>query len=140
MCFTVRSPSDLFYSAWMGWFPVLFNTTEFIAELHRRSHPEMDSEAALEEGTRLGSRALFYSSILSLIANVLLPFFVAEAGSRKKMQQALAASPPSVWWVRWFNKLKVHLASLWAASHLIFAICMLATLYVLFIFALLRAE
>lgn len=87
----------------------------------------MDSEAALEQGTRLGSRAMFYSAILSLIANVLLPFFVAESGSRKRMQQSLAAAPSSIW-VRWFNKLKVHLTSLWAASHLIFAVCMVATL------------
>ncbi len=116
-----------FVSAWAGWFPVLFNTTEFIAELHRRSHPELNPEIALEEGTRLGSRALFYSAILSLIANVALPFFVAEAASRKDMQARLLSGPQSIW-MRWFEKLKIHLAPLWAASHLLFAICMTATL------------
>jgi solute carrier family 45, member 1/2/4 len=114
-------------SAWLGWFPVLFNTTEFIAELHKRSHPEIDAEMALEEGTRLGSRAMFYNAILSLIASILLPFFVAEAGSRRRMQETLVASSSNIW-VSWFNKLKVHLAALWAASHFVFAVCMMATL------------
>ncbi|KAI0694137.1 major facilitator superfamily domain-containing protein [Cytidiella melzeri] len=116
------------FFAWLGWFPLLFNTTEFIAELHRRSHPEMDVEAALAEGTRLGSRAMFYNAILSLIASIILPFFVAESGSRRRMQERLSSAPPSLW-VRGFRKLKVNLASLWAASHLIFAACMFATFF-----------
>ncbi|KAJ3559646.1 hypothetical protein NM688_g217 [Phlebia brevispora] len=116
------------FFAWVGWFPVLFNTTEFIAELHRRAHPDADSNVVFEEGTRLGSRAMFYSSILSLVANIIMPFFVAEAASRKHMQDRLSAKPKSIW-VRWFNKLKVHLASLWAASHLLFAVCMFATFF-----------
>lgn len=72
---------------------------------------------------------MFYNALLSLLANVMLPFFVSEAGSRKSMQDKLAMSAQSIW-VRWFDKLKIHLASLWAASHLIFAICMGATLWV----------
>lgn len=87
----------------------------------------MDVEAALEEGTRLGSRAMFYSSILTLVANIVMPFFIAEAISRKHMQERLSTVPKSIW-VRLFNKLKIHLASLWAVSHLIFSICMFATL------------
>ncbi|KAI0340319.1 MFS general substrate transporter [Trametopsis cervina] len=116
------------FFAWIGWFPLLFNTTEFIAELHKRAHPELDAEVAFDEGTRLGSRAMFYNSLLSLLASILLPFFVAEAGSRRQLQQTLAAAPPNRW-IRWFNKLKVHLTSLWAASHLLFAVCMMATFF-----------
>lgn len=114
-------------SAWIGWFPLLFNTTEFIAELHRRSHPELSTEVAMAEGTRLGSRAMFYNAVLSLAANVVMPLFVAEAKSRKSVQDKLAMAPQTMW-VRWFNKLKVHLTSLWAVSHLLVAICMAATL------------
>lgn len=106
---------------------MLFNTTEFIAELHRRAHPDMAPDAAMEEGTRLGSRAMFYNALLSLAANLVMPFFVAEAKSRQRVQDRIAMSGQKVW-VRWFNKLKVPLASLWAASHLLFAICMAATL------------
>lgn len=124
----IRQICFIQFFAWIGWFPLLFNTTEFIAELYRRSNPNVDAETAAAEGTRLGSRAMFYNALLSLLANVLLPFFVAEAGSRKSMQDKLAMSAQSIW-VRWFNKLKIHLASLWAASHLIFAICMGATFF-----------
>jgi solute carrier family 45, member 1/2/4 len=82
----------------------------------------MDPEAAMEEGTRLGSRAMFFNAILSLVANIVLPFFVAEAQHTHK--DMFAASR----WTNLFNKLKVHLGALWAASHLLFAICMGATL------------
>ncbi|KAI0088334.1 major facilitator superfamily domain-containing protein [Irpex rosettiformis] len=127
-------PSTIFqicliqFFAWLGWFPLLFNTTEFIAELYKRAHPELTAEIALEEGARLGSRAMFYNAILSLVASIFLPFFVAEATSRRSMQETLSTVPPNIW-IRWFNKLKVHLASLWAASHMIFAVCMLATFF-----------
>ncbi|EKM56768.1 uncharacterized protein PHACADRAFT_254080 [Phanerochaete carnosa HHB-10118-sp] len=124
----IRQICIIQFFAWIGWFPLLFNTTEFIAELHRRSHPNMDYDAAMEEGTRLGSRAMFYNSILALTANLFMPFFVAEAKSRLRMQNKFKMAGQSVW-VRWFNKLKMHLASLWAASHLLFAICMLATFF-----------
>ena len=74
---------------------------------------------------------MFYNAILSLIASIFLPFFVAEANSRRKMQETLLAAPPNIL-IRCFNKLKVHLASLWAASHMLFAVCMFATLFVSF--------
>ena len=75
---------------------------------------------------------MFYNAILSLIASIFLPFFVAEANSRRKMQETLLAAPPNIL-IRCFNKLKVHLASLWAASHMLFAVCMFATLFVFFL-------
>ncbi|KIP03126.1 hypothetical protein PHLGIDRAFT_111240 [Phlebiopsis gigantea 11061_1 CR5-6] len=124
----IRQICIIQFFAWIGWFPLLFNTTEFIAELHRRSHPELAPEAAMEEGTRLGSRAMFYNAILSLVASIVLPLFAAETKSRRTLRNTLATAPQSVW-VRWFNRLKIHLASLWAASHLLFAVCMAATFF-----------
>lgn len=116
----------------MGWFPLLFNTTEFISELYRHSlnitSESPNFEEVMAEGSRIGSRAMFYNAILSLIANIILPFFVSESGSRKRMQNAIALGVSKPWWVRLFEKMKVHLATLWAISHLVFAICMMATL------------
>ncbi|KAF7792216.1 hypothetical protein EIP86_003250 [Pleurotus ostreatoroseus] len=57
----------------------------------------MDSALAFEEGTRLGSRAMFYSSLVTLIANIATPFFVAEVISRRHMQQKLSTVGKSVW-------------------------------------------
>ncbi|TCD69764.1 hypothetical protein EIP91_006300 [Steccherinum ochraceum] len=114
------------------WFPVLFNTTEFIAELHKRSvaaDTSLSPEEIMEEGARLGSRAMFFNAVLSLIANVLLPLFVSEAGSRRRLENALGSGMARAWWVRLYDRIKVHLGTLWAASHLLFAICMGATFF-----------
>ena len=80
-----------------------------------------------EEATRLGSRALFYSSILSLIASFVLPAFVAEAAGHPSQNQSLS------WWQQVFRvprRIQVHLVTMWAASQLVFAGCMFATLCV----------
>ena len=120
--------SDI-HSSWIGWFPVLFYTSAFIGDLHKQGStlppddPELDAES-----TRLGTRALFYSSLLSFAGNVLLPFIVAEsARSRRLLERKLAQARKSAW-ARVYDRLKVHLATLWATSHLVFAICMFATL------------
>lgn len=117
-------------SAWIGWFPVLFYTTVYIGELHKRSQPppSPSSAAALEaEATRLGSRALLYSSLVSLVGNIVLPFFVKEAGSSARDgADGLKGVMSRMGW--WKGRWKVHLASLWTASHLVFALCMGATL------------
>ncbi|KAJ2914560.1 hypothetical protein MD484_g5815, partial [Candolleomyces efflorescens] len=119
------------FFAWIAWFPVLFYSTLYVGDLHKRVSllPSTDEErASLDaEATRLGSRALFYSSLLALLANFLLPFFVTEAKSAKEDEST------SGFWKQICNVpavLQVHLATLWAASHLIFAGCMFATFFV----------
>jgi solute carrier family 45 protein 1/2/4 len=80
-----------------------------------------------DEATRLGSRALFYSSLLSLIVSVVLPSFVSEAAGNPPQNQSLS------WWQRACRVprgLQVNLVTMWAASHLLFAGCMFATLCV----------
>lgn len=106
---------------------MLFYTTEFIAELHKRAHeatpqddPDLNAEA-----TRLGSRALLYNSILSLACNMLLPFFVSEATkSRAALERKLNKSR----FMMIYDRIKIHLATLWAVSHIVFAVCMAASL------------
>jgi len=113
----------------MGWFPVLFYATVYVGELHKRASPVPDptdavAVRALEaEARRLGSRALLYSSLLSLATSVILPFFVIEA---RKRQPAL--NPP-VANQSWIEQFQVQLGSLWVVSHLIFALCMFATFF-----------
>ena len=126
----VYQPTSNTPSAWLGWFPVLFYTTVYIGELHKRSQPppSPSSSVALEaEATRLGSRALLYSSLVSLASNIVLPFFVKEAGSGvQEGVDGLKSAMNRIGW--WKRRWKVHLASLWTASHLVFALCMGATL------------
>ena len=113
----------------MGWFPVLFYTTAFIGDLHKASSDLPPSDPDLDaEATRLGTRALFYSAILSFAGNIFLPFIVADsARSRRLLERKLAQARRSIW-LQFYDRLKISLAALWAGSHFLFAISMFATL------------
>ncbi|KAI0943211.1 hypothetical protein AcW1_002427 [Taiwanofungus camphoratus] len=131
----IRQICTIQFFAWLGWFPVLFYTSAFIGDLHKRTSPLPPSDPALDaEATRLGSRALFYSSILSLAANLVLPFFVREAaGSQRLLQSKLGSAGTGKGrgsaWLRRLGRAKVSLAALWAVSHAVFAVCMGATFF-----------
>lgn len=125
------------FFAWIGWFPFIFYTTTYIGYLHESSSPiynSLQSSAeelaeVAEEGVRLGTRAMLCNAILSLISNIVLPYFVdgnseddpATSGGRGESRRSRMMPRP--WW-------KINLASLWALSHLVFACCMGATLFV----------
>ena len=115
-------------SAWLGWFPVLFYTTVYVGDLHKNSSPipqNRDAAIALDaESTRLGTRALLYSALVCLAANIIMPAFVAPQHARH------TSSPLQPKHKTWLERAQMHLASLWALSHFIFALCMAATLYV----------
>ncbi|KAF8896631.1 hypothetical protein BD779DRAFT_1727678 [Infundibulicybe gibba] len=114
-------------NAWLGWFPVLFYSTIYVGDFHKRASPNPPSPELDAEATRLGSRALFYSSLIALFANLALPLFVSEASRKGKGHRQAG----DAWWERFVvpDGLKVHMASLWAVSHLVFAGCMFATLF-----------
>ncbi|KAL0581668.1 hypothetical protein V5O48_000370 [Marasmius crinis-equi] len=95
-----------FFIAWLGWFPILFYTSVYVGDLNKRAFyatttviPPPGSPAteitpetlsSLDtESSRLGSRALFYSSLITLFVNFALPYFVTEAStnSRKRKQR-----------------------------------------------------
>ncbi|KAF8497455.1 MFS general substrate transporter [Russula emetica] len=111
------------FFAWSAWFPILFFTTLYVSDLYKRSLPSSAFEGNMEdieaEGTRLGSRAQLLLSLLALATNFLAPLFVRNGTSSSN---PMHMSPPKPWWQR-----KVHLATLWAVSHLVFAFCMFGT-------------
>jgi solute carrier family 45 protein 1/2/4 len=151
-------------SASLGWFPILFYTTIYVGDLYKNTvlaastSPLSDqSRAALDaEATRFGSRALFYSSLVSLLCITVLPYFVSEAAdeessSRRGNPDATRLSSDaadggdtyshfernSARWRVLFKRLvslrvprrmQVHLGSLWTLSHLVVAGCMFGTL------------
>ena len=119
-------------SAWIAWFPVLFYSTIFIGDLYKQSSPaattDEDQTFMDAEATRLGSRALFYSALLALFINVVLPAFVSESA---KSSTVVGTEGDDSWWDRICRvpkRLQVHLATIWAVSHFVFAVCMFATL------------
>ena len=84
-----------------------------------------DATIALDaEATRLGTRALLCNALVSLVANIIMPYFVASQHARHP------ASPLQPRPKTWLERVQIPLASLWALSHFLFAFCMLATLYV----------
>lgn len=113
------------FFAWLGWFPILFYTTVYIGELHKRASPtptDDDAAAALDaEGTRLGTRAMLCNAVVALVTTFVMPLFVLRDEDRRRGLLAPAKG--------WSNRRKMHLATLWAASHLLFALCMAATLF-----------
>ena len=110
---------------------MLFYSTIYVGDLYKRSLPPAttDEQQTIidEEATRLGSRALFYAALFSLIASLVLPVFVAEATVHPSQNQQSS---------RWNRVcrlprgMQIHLVTLWATSQLVFAGCMFATLCV----------
>ncbi|WPH00729.1 Hypothetical protein R9X50_00355900 [Acrodontium crateriforme] len=71
--------------AWLGWFPFLFYTTTYIAEIYidslSQANPNMtldEIDKAWEKGTRVGTFALLMFALVTFMTSVLLPFFVAK--------------------------------------------------------------
>lgn len=126
-------------SSWLAWFPLLFYTTMYIGDLHKRAfyanlgpNSPKPSEADLAtlnaEATRLGSRALFYSSIVTLAGNLLLPFFISKRLASEPFDNLRPTRPstPAAWHIP--NFLRLSLASLWAVGQAVYTACMLGTL------------
>ncbi|KAF7978571.1 hypothetical protein HWV62_45505 [Athelia sp. TMB] len=70
-------------SAWLGWFPILFYTTVYVGDIYKRNVPAtVARDDALDaEATRLGSRALLCSAIVTLAGNLVLPFCISAKPS-----------------------------------------------------------
>ncbi|KAG6036705.1 hypothetical protein E4U40_000365 [Claviceps sp. LM458 group G5] len=72
------------FFAWVGFFPLLFYTSSYIGEIYAQpfleKNPNMkpdELDALYEKATRIGTFALLVNSIVSLVTNVFLPFFIA---------------------------------------------------------------
>ena len=82
----IKAVCQVQFMAWIGWFPFLFYTTTFIAEIYVdpliRENPQMtESEiaSAWEKGTRIGTFALEIFAITNFAATIILPLIVAKS-------------------------------------------------------------
>ena len=82
----IRAVCWVQFFAWIGWFPFLFYTTTYISEIYASprfaANPHMTDEEIDEvwdEGTRVGTGALFISAVTSFTAIVVLPVIVASS-------------------------------------------------------------
>jgi solute carrier family 45 protein 1/2/4 len=119
----IRTICFIQFFAALGWFPILFYTTLYVSDLYKRSLPPSAFDGNIEdidaEGARLGSRAQLFAAFLALFTNAVCPLIFDSSSSSSPAH----AGPPKRWW-----RPKIHLATLWAISHLIFASCMFGTL------------
>lgn len=72
------------FCAWAGFFPLLFYTSSYIGEIYvepyLQENPHMtpaELDKLYEQATRIGTFALLINSIVSLLTNLFMPFFIA---------------------------------------------------------------
>lgn len=111
--------------SWIGWFPFLFYSTTWVAEIHSRfanDSSDGSSDDSVGDSTRAGSFSLLLYSIVSLMASFVLPFLVSSNESTR----------PKFSWKQLFQIPFVFLTvpKLWTISHFIFASSMLSTWFV----------
>ncbi|KAI9266917.1 major facilitator superfamily domain-containing protein [Phascolomyces articulosus] len=73
----VQSLCNTQFFAWMGWFPFLFYSTQWVSDIYFSTHPS-DDDRNWAEGTRAGSFALLCYSVCSVIAGVVIPAIAAK--------------------------------------------------------------
>ncbi|CAE6515646.1 unnamed protein product [Rhizoctonia solani] len=138
----VKSVCAIQFFSWMGWFPAMFFGTVwigdiFITETLRLGDPRSATDPALRaEGTRAGSRAMFYGALLTLVTSILLPYFVKDPdpgargmeslslGAEEESGTVRSAGRPSKF------KFTIGLSLCWQLAHLMFGSLLLSTGFV----------
>ncbi|OAD09080.1 hypothetical protein MUCCIDRAFT_136915, partial [Mucor lusitanicus CBS 277.49] len=99
------------FFAWIGWFPFLFYSTTWVAEIYNNSSLGDDTvQDKVGQATRAGSFAFLVYSLVSLSSSFVIPLFLT-----------------------FLSYLKLSFLTLpraWTVSHFIFCICMLSTIFV----------
>lgn len=77
----IRKVCEVQFFSWIGWFPFLFYITTYIGQIYVNPFllpdlAEDEIDRLWEKATRVGTLALLIYAIVSLLANVILPFLV----------------------------------------------------------------
>jgi solute carrier family 45, member 1/2/4 len=87
------------FCAWIGFFPLLFYTSSYVGDIYVEPYLERNPHMSPEEldrlyekATRVGTFALLVFAIVSLLTNVLLPFFIAPTYNGPVTSPATAAA------------------------------------------------
>ncbi|KAI8064796.1 major facilitator superfamily domain-containing protein [Gilbertella persicaria] len=122
------------FFAWIGWFPFLFYSTTWVAEIYTASNPDTGIvHDSVGQATRAGSFAFLVYSLVSLSSSFVLPLIVMP--SRRHDTEPYTIP----WWggkelrLSCLNSIKLSFLTLpraWTISQFVFCICMLSTLLV----------
>ncbi|KAH6624749.1 major facilitator superfamily domain-containing protein [Chaetomium sp. MPI-SDFR-AT-0129] len=135
------------FCAWIGFFPMLFYTSEYIGEIYAEpyleANPNMtpkELDKLYEDATREGTFALLIFAVMGLLTNVFLPFLIAPT---YEVRPGGAASAPddapgllkdynegSKSWLDYLVIPGFTLRRAWMLSQLLFTGSMLCTVFV----------
>ncbi len=138
-----RKVCEVQFFAWIGFFPQLFYSSSYIADIYVQptleANPHMspdEIDRLYEKATRVGTFALLVYAIVSLSTNVLLPFFIAPSYDAPLYDSTSSFHSNKSYTTRFSRLLDalvipgLTLRRAWLCSHLIFATCMFSTLIV----------
>lgn len=112
----IQTICNVQFFAWIGWFPFLFYSTTWVAEIFQRNLKQ-EMQDPVGQATRAGSFAFLIFSLVSLLASFLIPFIVTPSDPKNEKGFSLR-------W-KWLT-----LSRAWTSSHFLFCIAMLSTLFV----------
>lgn len=123
------------FFAWIGWFPFLFYSTTWVAEIYTGGLSDEDTgEDRVGQATRAGSFAFLVYSIVSLSSSFLLPLFVCPSSmKREDKSYTFRLFGDREVHLTWLKHLKISFLTLpraWTISQFIFCVSMLATILV----------
>ncbi|KAM0788744.1 hypothetical protein ACM66B_002836 [Microbotryomycetes sp. NB124-2] len=124
------------FSSWIGWFPILFFATTWVAEIYVRDQGQASDLASApiqvqEDATRAGTRAMFFHALVSLLASIVMPPLISTPES-KSFRQPTTSSSRFVWLDKWRTDVSVSwltLPVLWMLSNGLFALALLSTYF-----------
>ncbi|KAM0559658.1 hypothetical protein ACHAPJ_004182 [Fusarium lateritium] len=143
----IKRVCEVQFCAWIGFFPLLFYTSSYIGDIYVEPYLEANPHLGPEElnklyeqATRIGTFALLINSIVSLLTNVFLPFFIAPTYDSQPVTGAPGETLAADYYDEdedekdsWLDKLAIPgltLKRAWFLSLILFASCMFATLFV----------
>lgn len=121
------------FFAWIGWFPFLFYSTTWVAEIYTDNLSDNTGEDIVGQATRAGSFAFLVYSIISLTSSFLLPLFVSSAKRQDTESYTFRIFGDREIKLAWLSRLKLSFLTLpraWTISQFIFCISMLSTFFV----------
>lgn len=112
------------FFAWMGWFPFLFYSTTWVAEVYARWY-DPRKEDFITRATRAGSFALLCYSIVSVISGTFLPWLTkasTHSGAKTPLLGALSRRPSCQIILK-----RPDILSIYTVSHVLFALLMISS-------------
>ncbi|TVY41035.1 General alpha-glucoside permease, partial [Lachnellula occidentalis] len=132
-----RKVCEVQFFAWVGFFPQLFYSSSYVADIYVQpyleANPDMtpvEIDQLYAKATRVGTFALLVYAIVTLSTNLLLPFIVAPSYDQPSRSSKKSYPTRTS---RFLDKLVIPWLTLrraWLLSHCVFAACMFSTLFV----------